>query len=197
MLTAKQIPSTDCDGWTAPIDAKGGYTVRVKVDIDECIGEPWKEHDGHGIVSEWRSRNSKQPGEMLLCGDGGHCRFYDFAATVKIAKRDGWDAQPYGGTAGERAHRATLADFEYLRRWCNGDWGWVVVSVEVSRNGALVAEDCCGGIESEGDYWREHAAEVANGSIQYDKAERAKAGRAKAKETRERQYWANRDTITV
>ena len=83
-----------------------GYELKAEVVPDEDMGPPWKEHDGHGPVSEWRSGSSKRPGERILCEDRGHCRFYDFAEAVKIARKDKWDAPPYGtGTPGERAVR--------------------------------------------------------------------------------------------
>ena len=178
-LTSRDIPSgTGRDGWTAPIESRG-YTVRVRVGFDECMGMPWDEHDGHGIVSKWRPKDSKAPGEMVLIEDRGSCLFYDFAATVKRARAEGWDAPPYGGKPGERAHRAALADFEYCRRFARGDIQWIVVTVEVTRDGRVIERDSVGGIGSEGDYWREHAAEVAECAIAADiKARKVASARA-------------------
>lgn len=178
-LTYRDIPAfTERDNWTAPIESRG-YTVRVRVDYDECMGMPWDEHDGHGIVSKWRPKDSKAPGEMILAEDRGLCLFYDFAATVRRARREGWDAEPYGGTPGEKAHRAALEDFEYCRRFAAGDIQWIVVTVEVTRDGREVCSDSVGGIESEGTYWREHAAKVAEYAIAADiKARKVASARA-------------------
>lgn len=77
-----------------------GHNFRVSMATDCDTGAPWIEHDGHGIVSDWTSRD-KKPGELVLACDGrgrarnGVRRFYDFAETVKIARRDGWGIAPY------------------------------------------------------------------------------------------------------
>lgn len=108
------------------------HTIVIKWEHDEDSGEPWKECDGHGPVSEW-TRRDKRPGERVLCSDRGSHRFYDYAEAIRIAKRDGWDAKPYKtGTKGEQAARAVDADFEYLRRWCANDWWWCgyIVTIE-------------------------------------------------------------------
>jgi hypothetical protein len=90
-LQGKHIPKyTNDDGWTDAVEVHGAYSVRVLVERDGDMGAPWKEDDGHGPVSDWRSMESKAPGERVLHQDRSQARFYDFAAAVKIAKRDGW-----------------------------------------------------------------------------------------------------------
>ncbi len=142
----------------ATIEIADGLTIHVDVVPDESMGAPWEEHDGHGIVSKWTSR-TKNPGEMILAKDRGNYRYYDFAETVKVARRDGWGAE--GATPGERAHRAALADFNRLRDWCNDRWQWVGVVVRISDGPA----ESLWGVESDGDYWRDIAAELANGLL--------------------------------
>ena len=73
----------------------GKLTVTARIERDDDMGPPWKVHDGHGPVSEWRPRDSKRPGERVLNEDRGSCRFYDWQEAVKIAKRDGWGFLPY------------------------------------------------------------------------------------------------------
>lgn len=73
---------------------KDGFTVTARIQRDDDIGPPWKVHDGHGPVSDW-TRRDKLPGERVLCEDRGSKMYYDIAEAVKIAKRDGWDAEPY------------------------------------------------------------------------------------------------------
>lgn len=65
------------------------------IERDEYMGAPWEEHDGHGVVSDWTSRD-KRPGEMILSEDSRDCskRFYDFAESCRIARRDGWGSLP-------------------------------------------------------------------------------------------------------
>lgn len=107
-----------------------GTFYRVSIEPDECMGEPWEEHDGYGVVSEWTTR-SKRPGERVLCTDGQFKRYYDFAETCRIARRDGWNAEPYSTTetARQKAAKAVEADFRHLRAWCNDEWSWVGVVV--------------------------------------------------------------------
>jgi hypothetical protein len=177
------------------------------------MGEPWKEHDGHGPVSEWRSIDSKQAGERVLGQDGRSARFYDFAEACKIAKRDGWG---YSGqyvfedgkkprlseearklTPKQRATRAAEEDYERMRQWCNDEWHWISVGVEVSHRGEVLDTDYCGGIEDYTDYWREHAAEVAAHIIATHQRARRQAWQAALKEARERRYWLNRGVQTT
>jgi len=196
-LTKQDIPKyTNGDDWTDPVEVHGGYSVRVEVTRDDCMGEPWKEHYGYGIVSDWTTRD-KTPGERVLCEDRGSKHYYDVSASMVKARAEGWDAPPYTGTKGERAARAVDRDFDYLRRWCNDDWYWVVVGVEVSHRGAILDTDYCGGIESDGDYWREHAADVANCTIESDRTKRKAAAVAARIEKRERSYWESRDMVTA
>jgi hypothetical protein len=54
-----------------------GLTFRVTVERDEDMGEPWKEHDGHGVVSNWTTR-SKSP----KWRDGPDMNVLDFIATL-------------------------------------------------------------------------------------------------------------------
>lgn len=106
-----------------------GYRFGIRFEPDYDHGAPWEESDGHGIVSEWTTRD-KEPGERVLVSDYSHKRYYNVVETLKIAKREGWDAPPYGGKKGEKAARAVQADFEYLRQWCNDQWRYAGVIVE-------------------------------------------------------------------
>lgn len=148
----------------ATFDLPGGFTAVVKVEPDEDMSAPWKEHDGHGPVSEWRRLDSKQAGERVLLQDqGASALFYDFAEACKIAKRDGWgvpNSHPAkGGKPGQIAAAAAELDFKRLQDWCNDRWSWIYVWVKVTAPDGTHASGSCGGIESDSDYWREVAAE--------------------------------------
>ncbi len=135
-----------------------GVEYIATVQPDEFHGAPWDECDGHGIVSGWE-RREKRPGELILSSDRGAHRFYDFAESVKIAKRDGWDAEPYTGTRGERAARAVRKDFERLQAWCNDAWSYVGVTVRRADSCGCRGESASlWGVES--DYWKETATEL-------------------------------------
>ncbi len=108
------------------------HKFRVTFRLDDDTTPPWKREDGHGPVSDW-TRRTKAPGEMVLCADRGSHRYYNFAEAVRIARRDGWDAEPYSATEtrGQRARKAAMADFERLRRWCADQWSYIGVLVHL------------------------------------------------------------------
>jgi hypothetical protein len=134
-------------------------TITLRWFYDDSMGPPWKEHDGHGPVTDWTSRD-KRPGEMVLNSDRHSKRYYDFAEAVRIARRDGWDAPPYKtGTPGERAHRAAMRDFEHLKRWCNDSWHWVGYQVKIEGTNY---EDSLWGIES--DSMEEYTEQAMQGA---------------------------------
>ncbi len=141
-----------------------GLTFTFRTERDEDTGAPWDEHDGHGPVSDWTSRD-KYPGELVLSSDRhGVKRYYDFAAAVAMAKRDGWNAPPYdipGETRGQRAARAAMADYNRLRRWCSDQWEWIGVIVTCEDLPGAPSESLWG-IESDaGEYLGEVARELA------------------------------------
>lgn len=147
--------------------AIGEHTFSVSIESDDYQSAPWEQCDGHGPVSEWRTRDwrghyPKKPGEIKLCSDRGSARFYDFTEAMKLAKRDGWGTEGDEGlTCGQKALKAVQADFDYLCRWCDGQWWYVGVVVTHDKTGE---QDSIWGIESDcSDYVDEVAREcVAN-----------------------------------
>lgn len=151
-----------CDGDSISCTVDG-FDVVATIVRDEDMGEPWKEHDGHGVVSEWTSR-AKEPGERVLAEDRGSKRYYDVRGSLALARKDGWDAPPYGGTAKQKAARAVDRDFDHLRAWCNDEWHWCIVSLSVSRNGITLDEHAASlcGIECGLDESHEYLTDTAN-----------------------------------
>jgi hypothetical protein len=144
-----------------------GVDYVAEVHHDSDMGAPWEEHDGHGPVSDWTTR-AKRPGEIVISEDsrGRSRRYYDFAAAVRIAKADGWNAPPYdvpGETKGRRAVKAVMADYARLRAWCDDEWYWVGVVVRRADSCSCCgASESCWGIESDSPEWiREVAEEMA------------------------------------
>ena len=144
-----------------------GYTFHVRIEPDQDHGAPWEENDGHGIVSEWTTRD-KAPGERVLASDRSHRRYYDVVETLAIAKRDGWgtaDGRRDGESAKAYAARAVEADFEYLRRWCADDWQYVGVIVSAVDEDGNPDDDLSlslWGVESLNDHPSEIARELAD-----------------------------------
>ena len=144
------------------IFTRNGRRFRFTLEPDTDHGPPWEEEDGHGPVSNW-TRRGKRPGEVVLCEDRGSKRYYDVQAATETAKRDGWDAPPYGGTPGERAARAVAADLQRLRDWCEDRWSYVGVVVTEVLNDRNGRSDSLWGIESDaGDYLTEVAYQLAD-----------------------------------
>ena len=143
-----------------------GYTFTFRTEPDSNMGEPWKEHDGHGIVSAWTTRG-KRPGEVVIASDRSSRRYYDVQASTTIARRDGWgcgDVTHTHATKREQAACAVSRDCERLRQWCDDYWSWIGVIVEYrDDDGAVLDHASLWGIESDaGDYLRVVAEELAD-----------------------------------
>lgn len=165
-ITARDIQFQGGD--TARVELEAGWYAVVQTKQDESMGEPWVEHDGHGVISGWRPLNSKRAGERVLIEDGGQARFYDIPATIKLARKDGWGCAGGTGdhthpTKGQQAVCAVEQDFARMRAWCNDAWEWIGVIVKLyDADGEEVASETIWGIESDGEYWKEVAAEIVN-----------------------------------
>lgn len=131
--------------WDGDTFEHKGREFKVTFPREDSQDTPWDWSDGHGVVSEWTTRD-KSPGERVLIADRHSKRYYDIAETTKIAKRDGWGlgtkelaalAQAVGRmpTHKEIIAQAVERDFEYLRGWCNDDWTYVTVAVEHEESG--------------------------------------------------------------
>lgn len=149
-----------------------GWTFTATVHHDDTMGAPWKEHDGHGEVSDW-TRRDKAPGELVLSSDRDSKRFYDFASACALALRDGWGSPPYdveGETPKQKAARAARHDFEVLRAWCNDEWFWCGIVVTVSRDDIELGSASLWGTEanypgSRNEYLLEVANEIADEAL--------------------------------
>jgi hypothetical protein len=123
-----------CDGDAIACEVDG-FTCIATVYWDDDSSPPWRREDGHGPVSDWTTR-AKEPGERVLNQAHNSKWYYDFAEAVKIARRDGWDAEPVGtGTTGQKAERAAEHDYKVLKAWCDNEWCYCGVAVVVSRAG--------------------------------------------------------------
>lgn len=155
---------------TASVD---GFTINARLVRDDDHKAPWEEFDNYGPVSDW-TRRAKLPSERILCQDRESRRYYDVAGAMDRAKRDGWDAPPYGtGTKGEQAARAVEDDFKRLKAWCDNEWCYVGVVLSVSRNGVTLDDHAASlwGIESDcQDYLLDVANELADEALEAAKA---------------------------
>ncbi|MQR02341.1 hypothetical protein [Glaciimonas soli] len=175
------------------IITKGGLRFRINITRDDSAALPWIDCEGHGVVSDWTSRD-KRPGERILCtsyGGASH-RFYDVATSMKIARRDKWSSGewlPNPATVGMERARTVEKDFEYLRAWCNDEWHYVGISVTLlsnSDNAITNYNYVLRGIESNSDdYLQQVTHDFMDEMIKQH-----------TKETHEADYWAERDVIT-
>jgi hypothetical protein len=172
--------ASEGDSITCEVD---GFKCTATIYRDADMGEPWKEHDSHGPVTEW-VRRDKAPGERVLIADRhGAKRFYDFAAAVKLARKDGWGSVGDEGLKpGEKAVKAAEADFARLKAWCDDEWSWLGVAVTVSREGVRLTgkyDHALWGIDGNwngenADYLTEIANELLDDAIAAAKAVCAK-----------------------
>jgi hypothetical protein len=147
-------------------------TYRIDTPDDQDMGAPWNEHDGHGIVSDWVTRD-KHAGEWLLSSDRHSKRFYDHAATMKKAKAEGWGlgadrlatlTAKLGRTPtkGEITAESVRFDFEYLSGWANDNWHWcgvVVTDITDDKDAPIDYTFALWGIGSEDDDFIEETAQ--------------------------------------
>jgi hypothetical protein len=128
---------------------------------------PWEEYDGHGVVTDWlsieqqaeRDRTKFYPlGTMQR--DGSQ-RFYDMDASIRKAIAEQWGVNDEeraklkagrldGAEASEAQvlHRAVVLDRDYLNAWCNDEWQYIGVVVQLQDAGELVPTQSLWGIES-------------------------------------------------
>lgn len=154
-----------------------GMKFRVEYRYDGDLGPPWEHHDGHGVVSEWTSRD-KRPGERVLSEDHGSRRYYDIAESIKIAKRDSWGPAVEGQTKNQIAAAAVEKDFEYLRGWCADEWHWTWILVTLlDENGGETeeTESLCGMESDQDDYLKETAVDLAGQIVRRIEHEAAEA----------------------
>lgn len=135
-----------CEGEQRNELPNGWYYV-VKFQYDDTHETPWDWDDCHGVVIPLRGRCSLE--DWQLDWTMGDCDgwLYDRDASLAKAIKEGWNAPPYHEPGG--AMRAVKADFDYLRRWCNDDWRYVGLIVELyDEDERLIDEHSCWGYES-------------------------------------------------
>lgn len=159
----------------------GERTFRVRLEYDDCSDAPW-ENDCiyEGVVSEWE-RRSKRTYERILCEDRGSRRFFNVREFIATAIKQ--------GCTRKQAAEQMEPCFERLRLWCNDQWHYVGVIVELlDDDGDPTGEgESIWGIEDDcAEHINETAQELAEGIVyRLDK------------ENSERTHWAERDTVTV
>lgn len=155
-----------------------GLTFKAEIADDDAMGPPWKEHDGHGVVSDWCNfdSNTNTSDRVLCAGDYGRSvRYYEMTTSYYKAENEGWGISDEERqhltvmlgrepTAEEVLKHAVELDFLRLQGWCEGRWEWVGVVVtllDVDGNPTDESESLWG-IESDaGDYLNEVAKELA------------------------------------
>lgn len=153
-----------------------GRRFRLTIHADD-LGAPWDEHDMHGVVSEWTSREMRE-GERVLNVDGRIKRYYDIDATLEIARTK------WGCADDAAAAQAVEFDFQRLYGWCNDQWHWVWLKVELVGGRSAGEFESLGGVESDSEeYISECAYELAEElAARVYKQEQAEAKRMPNKE---------------
>jgi len=152
-----------------------GLIFRVEIKHDDSLGCPWDEHDGHGPVRNISADDPKAPGERVMYKARHRQWLYDHAEAMRIAKRDVWGMSDEDRAAfkkntgreptpGEIALAAVQRDFDHLRGFASGEWGWcgvVVTLLDVDGNATDETESLWGIESNSYDYHKEVARELA------------------------------------
>jgi len=207
----------DLDAGTIDTDQlPAGYSLRVKIENDDCSDAPWDGDSGHGEVRheyQYHGTPKLARGETILYSERGDHWIYNQGAAFVTAWRDGWGLSTDSlakltrklgkkPTRSQIRAEAVRQDMAFLRGYLSNDWNYVGVYVTLhDAAGVEVSADSLWGIESNaGDYLLEVAAECADNCMHaagIDLETRAKNWRAALVEARMRRYWAQRDVQTV
>lgn len=122
-----------CDGEFVEVEHEG-FRLRATVYADNHMGPPWKEHCGHGPVSEWTTR-AKRSGERILRQDGLNFLYYDFKGAMEKARKEEWGPLIPWRTPAIARTVAAEQDFEAMKAWAQGDWTWCGVALTVWKAG--------------------------------------------------------------
>lgn len=117
-----------------------GYKFTFKSEPDQDHGPPWEDNEGCGIVSGWLDRDTKRPGERVLHTDGGQCRFYDWQATMKKARADGWGIRWDGTTEWQRI-RGSRKGLPEIKKFTEFEWRLWYAGLTRGEKALLAAED--------------------------------------------------------
>lgn len=194
-----------------------GRQFLVTLESDGDLNEPpWECEDGHvhleRVPHDYGTQYGrvKKPGEQMAyrgnSREYSYCFNMSFAMDKALSEQWGIDDKTlarftadHGRPPSKReiAVMAIDADIERMRGWIVGDWEYIGVCVRIiGADGKPEGDDyghALWGVESDGDYWREIAQDLA-GDILH---ERGTAWRAALREARERSYWASRDVETT
>lgn len=143
-----------------------GHTFNVKHVTDPHHGPPWKEYDGHGVITEYLSdTQADSDPDMELFRELDHAGqwHYDWSASLAKAHTEQWSLAPekaIGLTPEQITEAAVEADYQFIRGWCVDEWYYI--GVVVSLDGTDI-ERSLWGIESNADdYLKEVARELAD-----------------------------------
>lgn len=156
-----------------------GRMFRASIEFDDSSGAPWEQGDGfapierkpHGYGAQYGA--AKRPGELVIHDGGrnGYAYVVDIPDAIAIARRDAWGISQELRTAFESKHGrpptprevARLAideNIAFCRGWCEDDWQFIGVIVQmIGRDGEPVGDsESLWGVESCGGYARDDVA---------------------------------------
>jgi hypothetical protein len=134
------------------IELGGGRFAIVTIEPDDTMNEPWREEDGHGIVSTW-TRRLPYEGERILTQEGSLRLYYDYEATMLKAAREHWCCDKHSQHVSDLTsmEHAVDQDFKRLQDYCLNVWGYVGVIVSIYEGTKELEKSSVWGIESD-DY---------------------------------------------
>ena len=152
--------------WNVEIDIEDQPFLVASM-YDNDAGSPWdyEPEFSENVVSKW-TRRAKNPGELVLVKDRDSYRYFDFKLAVQELRQM--------GETGKEAERIARFIFERWRDWCNDRWHYIIVYVapkDEAGKPVIAQMTAVGGVEDDGNYWKECANELAREIIAEQKHE--------------------------
>jgi hypothetical protein len=135
------------------------YDVAVKVSFDDCPDTSW--------LGKYSNSAGEDAIDRKANGDQGRNEYRYWNPCNTYASHYNGLRKLYFGRHGADclARSYVLADYKRHERLNAGGWAFVNVEVTVSKDGIELASECCGGAESDSDYWREVASDMIPGAL--------------------------------
>lgn len=203
------------EAYHSEIIEREGFRFRAEIFYDTDHEAPWDDGDGNGIVIEPERHYTKKPGHRpLWSSDRNDKWFFDWQGTVKKAREEGWGIDPkfipmlteklgHPPTKGEIAVIGAQSEYDRFRAWLRGDWWYcgvtlTLLSDDPDEDDAVDTDygHSIRGVE-DGFYVTKLGYDYREGRAEWIEELVGNYTNELSRERAERQYWAERDVVTL